>query len=440
MTNNQGYTFSPKLNNILNALCEGIETPKIRAPMSGNEKERLIEQVEIQSYPHALLECQHQTEMQIGEDCVQCQQLQYETYKSRYQALVKEKGLEYTHTLKAAFDFYSTLITQYRLTECDELLSAIYPVCTERGDWSVYYLMAIQALAFLRFKQKRYQESIDFFNKQIDLIGPNERIYENLGRVYAQVGEYKKASTCYAQAILLVKEKPEEEQQFSTLLMGLSTAIENPEDALVILESSMDLMKVRFDKPHSLMAKIFSAMGDLHIKLGNIPEAEKCYREATQIFIDTCGYETPLTSAAMNKHAKSLMLLDEKQHAIDVFNDALKVWVKVDNESFEPNMVIEILLVLKEAKISDETVATLELLQNKITNTILKNDLNTLCLLKFVYELFIYNRDIPRAIACCKAFNECLTQLDTNNHAEWSVYREQFLQETSSLLAIMEKI
>lgn len=435
-----------QLNTILTNLLSGVETPIIRN-QSNNEQERLIEHLEIQSYPHALLHCPHLEEKGIGEDCVECQQLQHETYRSRFLQLANEKGYEHTHTLKAAFDYYSTLITQYRLTECDELLDTIYSYCLARGSWSSFYIMAVQALAFLRFKQGRYQESLDYFNIQIDVIGPNERIYENMALAYSRLEKYKDASISYAQAILLIKQKPQEEQEFSTLLMGLSNVLDNTEDALVVLDESMRLLKERFNKPHSLMAKALGAMGDLHMKRKDISAAEQCYKEAVDIFIDTCGYETPLTANALNKYAKSLLLLNKKQEALAAFTDSLSVWAKVDNESFEPNVIVEALITLSKERqendlaITDKTIATLESLQNKIIdNAVLKNDINMICLLKFIYEIYILKGDIPRALHCCRTFKDCLSQLDATSLGEFSSYRTKLLEETSFLLGILEKM
>lgn len=437
-----------QLNAILTKLLTGVETPIIRDQRSGNEAERLIEQIEIQNYPYPLLHCQHLEEKGIGEDCVECQQLQRETYQSRFELLTKEKGYEHTHTLKAAFDYYSTLITQYRLTECDALLDQIFSYCIERGSWSSFYIMGIQARAFLRFKQGQYQESLDYFNLQIEAIGPNEMIYENMALAYSRLEKFKEASICYAQAILLIRQKPPEQQQFATLLAGLSNVLDNIDDSLVVLDESMRLLKTRFDKPHSLMAKTLGAMGDLHMKRDDIATAEKCYQEAVRIFIDTCGYDTPLTANALNKYAKSLMQLDKKPEALAAFTEALQVWAKVDNESFEPNAIVEALMALmQQTKDSDkkenitDTGTILESLQKKIIDSpLLKNDINVICLLKFIYEIYVLRGEIPRATVCCRSFKDCLEQLDESTLGEFVSYRSKLLEETTFILQIMEKM
>jgi len=306
--------------------------------------------------------------------------------------------------------------------------------------------MAIQARAFLRFKQGRYQESIDYFKLQLDAIGPNEHIYENMALAYGRLHENAEASACYARAILLTQQKPQEQQKFSTLLLGLSAVIEKPEDALAVLDAGMDLLKQQYDKPHSLMAKTLTAMGDLHLKLEDISAAEKCYREAVIIFIDTCGYETPLTSNAMTKHAEILFLLGEKEEAITVFINALEVWTNVDDQSFEPNMIAKALLALKNEpeqshNIKVSATSTLTRLQNKISNSaVLSQDLNMLCLLKFMYELFIVYGNIPKALECCKIFTECLTRLDDKSLGELLPIKTQLLQEATEILGIMQTI
>ncbi len=432
--------FTEKLNKILNDLCHGIDIPKIEDKEIENQAERLIEQVETQNYPYPMLTCEHQAEQGIGEDCVACQQLQYQTYQSRFQSLVKEKGYNHTFTLKAAFDYYSTLITQYRLTECDELLDQIYEHCINRGAWSMYYVMAIQARAFLRFKQHRYQESVDYFNEQIALLGPNEKIYENMALAYSRLNQMDEAARSYARAILLIREKPPEEQKFATLLMGLSTVLDNTEDALTVLTASMEMLKQIYDKPHSLMAKTLSAMGDMHMKRNEIVEALPCYEDAVKIFIDTCGYETPLTSNAMNKYGKALLQNQQNEKASQVFLDALNVWVKLDDSTFDSGMVLEALMTFMDKK-NDEVLSVLPLLQNKIVaSEMLRQNLNVLCLLKFIYQIYILNGNIPEAYKTCQIFKENLSQLSAAELDQLLPFRDKLLEETSEILKIMDTI
>lgn len=441
--------FSEKLNSILAEVCKGVDAPVIREPAQGYEKECLIERLEMQSYPHPSLECPHLEELQIGEDCTDCQFLQYEAYKSRFLALVKEKGYDHTYTLKAAFDYYSSLITQYRLSECDELLDEIYEACVSRGSWSAYYIMAIQARAFLRFKQGRYQESIDYFKLQLETLGPNESIYENMALTYTRLNDTGEASICYARAILLIQQKPLEQQKFSTLLMGLSNVLNSVDDSLAVLEASMDLLKAQYDKPHSLMAKTLTAMSDLHMKRQDFAAAEACCREAVTIFIDTCGYETPLTSNAMTKHGEILLLLNDNSEALQVFINALEIWARVDDQSFDSNMVLKGLMALRNKSESadladpqqEKIKQILVPLADKINNSaFLSQDLNMLCLLKFIYELDIVYGNIPQAISCCLGFIESLGRLDDASLGELSSVKNQLEHEAREILAIMQTI
>lgn len=432
--------FSEKLNNILNNLCHGIDLPEIKEGEKDHQAERLIEQVETNSYPYPMLTCEHQAEQGIGEDCIACQHLQYQTYQSRFNDLVKEKGYGHTFTLKAAFDYYSTLITQYRLTECDELLDQIYEYCTARGTWSMYYVMAIQARAFLRFKQHRYQESVDYFHEQIDLLGPNEKIYENMALAYSRLNQMDEAARSYAQAILLIRAKPPEEQKFATLFMGLSTVLQNTEDALTVLSASMEMLKKIYDKPHSLMAKTLSAMGDMHMKRNEVAAALPCYEEAVKIFIDTCGYETPLTSNAMNKYGKALLQNQQNEKAMTVFLDALNVWVKLDDSTFDSGMVLEALLVFMN-KNNDKVLGVLPLIEHKIlANDLLRQDLNVLCLLKFIYQIYILNGKILDAMRTCKILKENLSTLNETELGELLLLRDKLLEETTEILRIMGTI
>jgi len=435
---------SVKLKSILMNICDGIDTPTLKKNNHENVAGLKAEQLEIQNYPYLAVACPHQEAKGISEDCVECQEIQYETYKSRFQELVKQKGIEYTHTLIAAFDFYNSLITQYKLTECEELLDLIYPSCISRPEYSSYHAMAIQARAFLYFKQEKYTESLKYFNQHVDLVGPNEKLYENIALVNMRLGQNQQASVCYAKAILLILQKPKEEQNFATLFMSLAVILYNSDDALFILNESMNMLKNKYGDSHSLMAKNLTVMGDKYISLDNPIKACECYSDAVNIFIETCGYETPLTANAMNKQARTLILLENIDKALKFYIDALCVWSKVDDNSFDASMVLEALLFMvdkgsKEESLnanSDKTLDALLMLQNKIKNNVkFRSNPDVFCLLKFIYQLYIIKKNIPSAIVCASLFKDCLYELDVANP-----YRNQLLEETTSILQIMKNM
>lgn len=431
-----------KVDAILAKLCESVVVPQITILTNNHQDKYLIECMETQNYPYPMLHCQHLEEKNIGEDCVECQHEQYETYKLRFHSLAAERGYDNTHVLKAAFDYYAALITQYRLTECDELLNTIYSVCISRGTWSTYYVSLIQALAFLRFKQGRYRESIEYFNKQLEIQGPHEGVYENLALSYAKLQQNKQASLCYAYAIHLIRQKQIEKQRPVTLLMGLAVVLENSEDAMALLQEALILLRDRYDKPHSLMAKTLTAMGDLHLSRQDIAAAEACYDEAVRIFIDTCGFETPLTAKAMSKHASILFISGYNDQAMNVFLNSLRIWIKVDDQSFDSSSAAEALMVFnKEKFFSEELLMVLDLLRNKLVmSPFFENDLSTVCLLKFVTEIYILNKDFSRAIFCCQSFIDCLNKMNEEKLGENAPYRKQFLAEMNELLCLMETI
>lgn len=433
-----------QLDLILNKLCQNVDIPQTPKQPTQVSNELLIEQLEINNYPFQMLQCTHLEEKNIGEDCVECQYSQYETYKSRFNSFADEKGYTHTHTLKAAFDlYYSSLITQYRLTEADELIDKVYDACLSRGPASVYYISAIQARAFLRFKQGKYQESLDYFKQLLEVQGPSEVIYENMALVYVQLDQPQEAINAYGRAILLIRQKPIEQQKMSTLLISMANVIDEPMDAMFLLKEGLKLLRERYDKPHSLMAKTLEAMGDLNLKINNIEEAAVCFEEATQIFIDTCGLETPLTSKAMHKYASCLYQLNQKEKALETFINSLTVWTKVDNQSFKSNLIVQALTTLNAETLSpvlwEKTKLTLDSLEKKLLDPYFKNDLDTLCLFKFINELYIHNHAILNAKQCCKMFIECLNKMNEIPQ-EHLTYRDQFLQDTLYILALIETI
>jgi hypothetical protein len=114
------------LDDILNQLVSEVEIPHFQAEHHEDDaKQRLLEHLEIQKYEFQPLKCTHHDLLGIGEDCVACQEQQWQETKTEFHKLMNELGVAHTHTLQAAFFYYQTLITQYRLTECDELLNAV---------------------------------------------------------------------------------------------------------------------------------------------------------------------------------------------------------------------------------------------------------------------------------------------------------------------------
>lgn len=436
------------LNNILSELCKNIATPTAKAINPEALNQRLLEQIEIRDYPYPELHCTHKEALGIGEDCVSCQQVQYETYQSRFQILCKEHGLQHTHTLKAAFDCYHTLITRYFLTECDRLLSQIHEACLARGTWSMFYFMAIQAFSFLRFKQGRYQESVDFFNQQIEIEGPNDIIFENMALAYSRLNQKQQASTCYAEAYLMIQEKSKNEERLATLLVGLSTVLEQPQDALVVLEEGLRLLNLKYSSPHSLMAKTLSAMGDYYMKLHQYREAEQAYQRAVSIFIDTCGKDTPLTSTALQKHGESLIACNKIAEGIKTLIDALNVWNAVDPASFDATSVAQIMIFLNEQMKTNTSLIShnrlqgiLQRLEQKIVTTeTLNNSLNDLCLLKFIYEWHALNKDITKTMRTCQLLQNLLEQMDEKELGETAPYRKMLLEQTNAILNLSKTI
>lgn len=440
-----------RLANIISALCQNVPVPLIQEKSAEMQSQRWLEQVEMQSYPYSEITCPHQAALGIAEDCVNCQQKQYETYKSNFQTLANEQGLNHTHTLKAAFDYYHTLITRYFLTECDALLTKIYPTCQERGVNSLFYFMAVQALSFLRFKQGRYQEAAEFFNKQIEVEGPNDIIYENMALCYSRLNQEAQARRCYGQALLLIQQQSSSNaDRMATLLLGLSTALNTPEEALIVLEESRQLLQAKYGTAHSLVAKTLSAMGDYQMKLQQSEKAQISYQEAVQIFLDTCGKDTPLTSNAMQKQGDALLALNKIPEAIQSFLRALDVWNQVDPISFDSSAVAKIILFFNEQmKKNSNAIRThkkniqqaLQTLAHKIAQSeILSQDLNTLCLLKFVYEGHLFSQDIANAIKYCQLLNDCLVKLDDQQLGELAQYKKMLLDETKTILSLAQTI
>ena len=70
-----------------------------------------------------------------------------------------------------------------RLNKLSEHLEEIVPVCRKRTD--DYKIKAIQALAFVRWKQSKFREAIPLFHEMEEILGKSAALCENIAHTSA---------------------------------------------------------------------------------------------------------------------------------------------------------------------------------------------------------------------------------------------------------------
>jgi len=246
--------------------------------------------------------CPHRAALGSAEPCFACQEATYARGKEKLRVLEQTRGKDDVATLEAMFDFFHALITSYRLSECDEVLSRFFDACKKRTlkeKNDTFYIQMIQATAFLRYKQSRFKECCELFEEMQTLIGLNDRLLENMGNAYNSIGDYKKAQECFHKALEVIDLKPPEEQARCNrggILLGLAMiqkSAGNFQDALKTLLEGLQVLQQRNKGDHSIVAKASSYVGEVLEELGRFDEAEPYYVESVRVFRLTCGDNSP---------------------------------------------------------------------------------------------------------------------------------------------------
>jgi tetratricopeptide (TPR) repeat protein len=83
------------------------------------------------------------------------------------------------------------------------MIEEVMPVCQARGgDW---YIKAIQAKGFCRWKQYRLDEALALFQEQEGIMGPSAALCENIGHTYSSIGDLEEAARYFERGLELLK-------------------------------------------------------------------------------------------------------------------------------------------------------------------------------------------------------------------------------------------
>jgi len=242
--------------------------------------------------------------------------------EARYRKLVTEKGLDHEDTLQTFFALFDNCIQLYRLNKLSAFLDEVYPVCRDRTD--KYKLKAIQALAFVRWKQSRFREALPLFHEMEDILGKGAALCENIAHTYNSLGDYEKAEDYFRQALKFIEQEHGANRgNRGGVLLGLGLVRDRlgwHGEALPVCQKAYDFYKERANgAPASLQAKAGISCAKINAKLGNYAKAEEFIKEAVHMYEVTCGATSPLTASAYHEWGKVLWAQrkrDEAQKAL----------------------------------------------------------------------------------------------------------------------------
>merc|ERR1712137_135398 len=287
-----------------------------------------------------------------GEACPPCHQAFYEWLKNLYLTFKKQLGLEHELTLNSLIDCAYEYIKAYQLTLCDQLLMEGYDTCKARGTDDSFYIKMIQALAFLRFKQSRFQDAVDLFEEMRVLLGPNPSLLENTGHAYNSIGDQENAQRCFTEALELCSLDPSHKAHKGGLLLGLGlvkTRRGNLEGGLAELKEALQwYIDDLAGQDNALIAKAHVSVAGTLEQMDRHEEAEPHYKEAIRIFKATCGEVNPLTADALRKMGLCLREQQKWEEAYDTLSESLVSNVGIDTFAINLANIAEIMITLMQ--------------------------------------------------------------------------------------------
>jgi len=243
--------------------------------------------------------------------------------EARYKKLKEEKGLQSEDTLQTFFALFDNCFQLYRLNKLSDYLEEVVPACRKRDD--KYRLKAIQALAFVKWKQSHFREALPLFHEMEKILGKVAALCENIAHTYNSLGEYNEAEDYFRQALKFIEQEHGANRgNRGGVLLGLGLVrdrLGKHREALPVCTKAYEFYKERANgAPASLQAKAGISCAKLHAKLGDLRKAEDYIREAVQMYEVTCGETSPLTASAYHELGKCLW----KQKKRDDAQQALK--------------------------------------------------------------------------------------------------------------------
>jgi len=278
--------------------------------------------------------------------------------EAKVEALKGSHGAADDRTLKKVFQLANNLIAQYKLNKVEALLEEFMSVCNERGgDW---YIKAIQALGFCRWKQYKLHDALALFLEQESIIGKSAALCENIGHTYSSLGDLDKAAEYFECGLELLKRGSF--GNCAGLYYGLGLIKERQGkggEAIPILGQALDMYKEEHSKngayvDSSIVAKVHMSIAKIHEsgaasgadKKEKLAEAAKNMQEALCLFRKTVGAEHPLTANALGCLGKVRVQQGLPAQAAPLIREALQL--EVNKDAFHLDTVFELLGVVKD--------------------------------------------------------------------------------------------
>jgi len=181
--------------------------------------------------------------------------------------------------------------------------------------------------AFVCFKQRKFQESLDNFHKMKTRVGPSAALAENMAHAYNSLGQYENAEKYFEESLFFLNcpthKNPNVAGNPAGVNLGLGIVkkrLNKPRDGIThILVALRMYQKENPDGKSSLIAKAQTSLGRCLSDMKEYDCGTRVLEEARALFVETCGECNPLTVDCIGHLADLRLIIKD----YDYFNSLL---------------------------------------------------------------------------------------------------------------------
>jgi len=263
----------------------------------------------------------------------------------KFESLRAEKTLRDEHTLEFAFKLMDVWLGNYRLNSVEKLIDEILPITEEKDD--EWHTKAIQMKAFVCFKQRKFQESLDNFHKIKTRVGPSAALAENMAHAYNSLGQYENAEKFFEESLFLLNcpthKNPNVAGNPAGVNLGLGIVkkrLNKPRDGITNVLVALRMYKEEYpDGQSSLIAKAQTSLGRCLADIKEYDAGTRVLEQARSLFVKTCGECNPLTVDCIGHLADLRLQIKD----YDYFNSLLcrSLSLEMQLDTIRDNQILE---------------------------------------------------------------------------------------------------
>jgi len=254
----------------------------------------------------------------------------------KFESLRAEKTLRDEHTLEFAFKLMNVWLGNYRLNSVEKLIDEILPITEEKDD--EWHTKAIQMKAFVCFKQRKFQESLDNFHKMKTRVGPSAALAENMAHAYNSLGQYENAEKYFEESLFFLNcpthKNPNVAGNPAGVNLGLGIVkkrLNKPRDGITNILVALRMYKEENpDGKSSLIAKAQTSLGRCLSDMKEYDAGTRVLEQARSLFVETCGECNPLTVDCIGHLADLRLIIRDYDYFNNLLSRSLSLEMQLD--------------------------------------------------------------------------------------------------------------